>query len=191
MSGWMHKRKELDNWKHRFVVMTPDALCYYVNRGDEKPLKRLTLKSTSVKRSGQKPFAFEMHSVQLLAETKDGRMHFACADQESLFEWLAAFRETQALVQSYAIADGMAVANLELRRVACAARDKAGRTPAHAAAAHAEAVAARLRRDAINASQIFVMSEEPCPSTRARRKPRRRRASATAATVGLAGPGQV
>ena len=66
-------------------------------------IRVLDLKLANVKRSDAKPYAFEFHSPQLLqkdADNREGRMHFACDDQDELFAWLAALRETRVFAAS-------------------------------------------------------------------------------------------
>ncbi|KAH8098029.1 hypothetical protein JL720_951 [Aureococcus anophagefferens] len=102
--GRMRKRKEGDAWKERWCVLSDTSLSYYGKKSDAKPIKSLSLRNASVKRSDVKPYAFEVHSAQMLQlGNKAGRMYFACEAPEDLFEWLGAFRETVALCHAYTV----------------------------------------------------------------------------------------
>lgn len=143
----MRKRKEGDAWKERWCVLSDTSLSYYGKKSDAKPIKSLSLRNASVKRSDVKPYAFEVHSAQMLQlGNKAGRMYFACEAPEDLFEWLGAFRETVALCHAYTVGAGDATfANLELRAAACAAKNRRGEAALHCACETVDATAPSAR----------------------------------------------
>ncbi|KAH8073498.1 hypothetical protein JL721_2799 [Aureococcus anophagefferens] len=147
--GRMRKRKEGDAWKERWCVLSDTSLSYYGKKSDAKPIKSLSLRNASVKRSDVKPYAFEVHSAQMLQlGNKAGRMYFACEAPEDLFEWLGAFRETVALCHAYTVGVGAGdatFANLELRAAACAAKNRRGEAALHCACETVDATAPSAR----------------------------------------------
>ncbi|KAJ1461588.1 hypothetical protein M885DRAFT_584614 [Pelagophyceae sp. CCMP2097] len=137
--GVLKKRKEGDAWKARFCVLTAHSLAYFQRERDKRPIKTLTLRNAVVRRSQAAPYAFEVHSSEMLqsGNNSKGRMHFAAETQDALFAWLKALREgTVATSHTYVIADGESTAHVSLRarRDAVNALNNRGRSPLHAVA---------------------------------------------------------
>ncbi|RLN77328.1 hypothetical protein BBJ28_00021527, partial [Nothophytophthora sp. Chile5] len=105
-SGFLRKRRETSRWLRRYVVLSvstsrPDQpqLDYYVN--DRKATlaapsdRQIDLTTALLKTSVDLPFAFELHSPQLLrGRNKEGRLYFAASSALEIQRWLAHLRNS-------------------------------------------------------------------------------------------------
>ncbi|RLN96838.1 hypothetical protein BBJ28_00016687 [Nothophytophthora sp. Chile5] len=105
-SGFLRKRRETSRWLRRYVVLSvstsrPDQpqLDYYVN--DRKATlaapsgRQIDLTTALLKTSVDLPFAFELHSPQLLrGHNKEGRLYFAASSALEIQRWLAHLRNS-------------------------------------------------------------------------------------------------
>ncbi|KAJ8576171.1 hypothetical protein ON010_g3046 [Phytophthora cinnamomi] len=103
-SGFLRKRRETSRWMRRFVVLSVTAdkqdhpqLEYYPN--DRKltlagpSSLQIDLATALLKTSVDLPFAFELHSPQLLGgRNKEGRLYFAASGALEIQCWLAHLR---------------------------------------------------------------------------------------------------
>ncbi|TYZ60222.1 hypothetical protein PybrP1_000564 [[Pythium] brassicae (nom. inval.)] len=170
-SGFLRKRRETSRWMKRFVVLRVGAgparapqLDYYAN---DKPAtlesasaKRIDLRAAVVKKSVDTPFAFEIHSPQLLAgRNREGRLYFAATSELESQKWLAHLRDSiPSTVESrvFAMHRGAKGGALEFvdfaqRKRLCNLPSLAGHreTPLHLAArATATATSTKLEMDA-------------------------------------------
>lgn len=102
-SGYLRKRRETSRWMRRYVVLSTknDAnapqLDYYANDKPQtlraKSSKTIDLGTALFKKSMDTPFAFEVHSPELLiGRNKEGRLYFASDNELDIQKWLAHLR---------------------------------------------------------------------------------------------------
>ncbi|KAG6963194.1 hypothetical protein JG688_00008258 [Phytophthora aleatoria] len=103
-SGFLRKRRETSRWMRRYVVLSVTSdkqdcpqLDYYPN--DRKATLsgpsslQIDLSTALLKTSVDLPFAFELHSPQLLGgRNKEGRLYFAASGAIEIQCWLAHLR---------------------------------------------------------------------------------------------------
>ncbi|CAM9617235.1 unnamed protein product, partial [Ectocarpus fasciculatus] len=100
MSGYLRKRRETDRWLKRWCVLTETSLLYFHKPTDESPSKIIKLDKAMLKKSEKVDFAFEIHTPDLLDKrNKEGRLHFSCAGEGELQQWLVPLRVVVALYQ--------------------------------------------------------------------------------------------
>ncbi|KAE9123575.1 Myosin-J heavy chain [Phytophthora fragariae] len=152
-SGFLRKRRETSRWMRRFVVLsvTTDKqdhpqLEYYPN--DRKltlagpSSLQIDLTSALLKTSVDLPFAFELHSPQLLGgRNKEGRLYFAASGALEIQCWLAHLRNIiPSSIESRVFAMHRSAQNSKLefvdfkaRQEACNLRSESSRqeTPLH------------------------------------------------------------
>ncbi|DAZ96317.1 TPA: hypothetical protein N0F65_008441 [Lagenidium giganteum] len=102
--GYLKKRRETSRWMRRYVVLSMSEthypqLDYYANDKpgtlEKKSSKLIDLRSALFKKSIDVPFAFEIHSPQLLEKrNKEGRLYFAAENELEIQKWLAALRDS-------------------------------------------------------------------------------------------------
>ncbi|KAL4094393.1 hypothetical protein PRIC1_010054 [Phytophthora ramorum] len=105
-SGFLRKRRETSRWMRRYVVLSVAAdkhdrpqLDYYLS--DRKATlagpssRQIDLTNALLKTSVDLPFAFELHSPQLLCgRNKEGRLYFAASGALEIQCWLAHLRNS-------------------------------------------------------------------------------------------------
>ncbi|OWZ16867.1 Myosin [Phytophthora megakarya] len=105
-SGFLRKRRETSRWMRRYVVLSVTTgkhdhpqLEYYPN--DRKVTlagpssRQIDLSTALLKTSVDLPFAFELHSPQLLGcRNKEGRLYFAASSALEIQCWLANLRNS-------------------------------------------------------------------------------------------------
>lgn len=101
-SGYLRKRRETSRWMRRYVVLSINGsscpqLDYYSNDKPqtlkEKSSKTIDLGASLFKKSMDIPFAFEVHSPELLiGHNKEGRLYFAAENELDIQKWLAHLR---------------------------------------------------------------------------------------------------
>jgi myosin-5 len=105
-SGFLRKRRETSRWMRRYVVLSVAAdkhdqpqLEYYPN--DRKitlagpSSRQIDLTTALLKTSVDLPFAFELHSPQLLGgRNREGRLYFAASGALEIQSWLAHLRNS-------------------------------------------------------------------------------------------------
>ncbi|EGZ11476.1 hypothetical protein PHYSODRAFT_517698 [Phytophthora sojae] len=152
-SGFLRKRRETSRWMKRFVVLSVTAdkqdhpqLEYYPN--DRKltlagpSSLQIDLTTALLKTSVDLPFAFELHSPQLLGgRNKEGRLYFAASGALEIQCWLAHFRNIiPSSIESRVFAMHRSAQNSKLefvdfkaRQEACNLRSESSRqeTPLH------------------------------------------------------------
>ncbi|CAN0006760.1 unnamed protein product [Ectocarpus sp. 6 AP-2014] len=137
MSGYLRKRRETDRWLKRWCVLTETSLMYFHKPTDESPSKIIKLDKAMLKKSEKVDFAFEIHTPDLLDKrNKEGRLHFSCAGEGELQQWLVPLRVVVALYQfrNDKRRETLVYVDVERRaQLACLPNNK-GETPLHALA---------------------------------------------------------
>ncbi|CEG41854.1 myosin-like protein [Plasmopara halstedii] len=103
-SGYLRKRRETSRWMRRYVVLSVESdtfdrpqLDYFPNDRQatlsSQSSRQIDLTTALLKTSIDLPFAFELHSPQLLGgRNKEGRLYFAASDALEIQCWLAHLR---------------------------------------------------------------------------------------------------
>ncbi|CAK4836038.1 unnamed protein product [Aphanomyces euteiches] len=101
MSGYLKKRREASGWMQRFVVLKntnqiPELQYFHGKHAvSAKSDKTLDLRQALFKKCENIPFAFEVHSPELLkGRNREGRLYFQAANELELQAWLACLRDT-------------------------------------------------------------------------------------------------
>eukprot|EP00903_Cladosiphon_okamuranus_P008596 g8244.t1 len=137
MSGYLRKRRETDRWLKRWCVLTETSLMYFHKPTDESPSKIIKLDKAMLKKSEKVDFAFEIHTPDLLdKKNKEGRLHFACAEEGELQRWLVPLRVVVALYQfrNDKRREPLVYLDAGRREQLASMRNKSGETPLHALA---------------------------------------------------------
>ncbi|TMW68123.1 hypothetical protein Poli38472_007795 [Pythium oligandrum] len=102
--GYLKKRRETSRWMKRYVMLSINEqhqpqLEYYANDKattlQAKSAKTVDLHTALFKKSMDVPFAFEIHSPELLqGRNKEGRLYFAAENELEIQKWLAHLRDT-------------------------------------------------------------------------------------------------
>ncbi|GMF27817.1 unnamed protein product [Phytophthora lilii] len=137
-SGFLRKRRETSRWMKRYVVLSVTAdkqdhpqLDYYAN--DRKATlagpssRQIDLTTALLKTSVDLPFAFELHSPQLLGgRNKEGRLYFAASGALEIQCWLAHLRNIiPSSIESRVFAMHRSAQNSKLEFVDFKAREEA------------------------------------------------------------------
>ncbi|EQC29888.1 hypothetical protein SDRG_12432 [Saprolegnia diclina VS20] len=98
-TGFLKKRREASRWSKRFVALrnthNVPELHYFKSKSQTKSDKVLDMRKALFKKCADIPFAFEVHSPELLeGRNREGRLYFQAESELELQMWLACLRDT-------------------------------------------------------------------------------------------------
>lgn len=97
MKGWLYKRGEVNkNWKRRYVKLTNDDLCYYLNAKRNAKFKGKVVFGPETKLYSQTPEISREHAFGLLPVPGGRKYLFAAPSADVKNEWIEALAATVA-----------------------------------------------------------------------------------------------